>query len=62
MRLTRHGTREITIATVLMYQHLQLPFFKGLAFVLLGLLTLIIATLLFKTVQAMARKEICVEE
>jgi tellurite resistance protein len=52
----------ITIATVLMYQQLQLPFFQGLAYVLLGLLTLIIITLLFKTVQAMARKEICVEE
>jgi tellurite resistance protein len=52
----------ITIATVLMYQQLQLPFFQGLAYVLLGLLTLIIITLLFKTVQAMARREICVEE
>jgi tellurite resistance protein len=52
----------MTIATVLMYQQLLLPFFKGLAMVLLGLLTLIIITLLFKTIQAMARKEICVEE
>lgn len=52
----------ITIATVLMYQQLQLPFFKGLAIVLLGLLTLIIVTLLIKTVQAVLRREICVEE
>ncbi|MFO7593062.1 MAG: SLAC1 anion channel family protein [Pseudomonadota bacterium] len=52
----------MTIATVLMYQQLQLPFFKGLAIVLLTLLTLLIATLLFKTIQAIARREICVEE
>ncbi len=52
----------MTFATVLMYQQLQLPFFKGLAIVLLTLLTLLIATLLFKTIQAIARREICVED
>lgn len=52
----------ITIATLLMYHELQLPIFKGLAILLLGLLTLLVATLLFKTVQAMIRKEICIEE
>jgi tellurite resistance protein len=51
----------ITITTLLMYQQLQLSFFKELAIVLLGLLTLIIATLLVKTVQAL-RKVICVDE
>ena len=52
----------ITIATFLMYEQLHLPFFKWLAIVLLSLLTLIIGTLLFKTIQAIARKEICIEE
>jgi tellurite resistance protein len=52
----------ITIATVLMYQQLHLPFFKGLALLLLGLLTLIIAILLFRTLLAVKRKEICIEE
>ena len=52
----------MTIATLLMYQHLQLAFFEGLSVVLLGLLSMIIATLLFKTVQAVLSREICVEE
>lgn len=52
----------ITIATFLMHQQIQLPFFKGLAVVLLSLLTLIIAALLLKTIQAIARKEICIED
>jgi tellurite resistance protein len=52
----------ITIATLLMYQHTQLAFFRGLSWVLLTLLSLIILTLVVKTLQAMRRKEICVEE
>lgn len=52
----------LTIATLLMYHQLQLGFFKGLAFMLLALLTLIILILVAKTLQAMARREICVEE
>jgi tellurite resistance protein len=52
----------ITIATTLMYQQLQLPFFKGLALGLLALLSLIILTLVVKTLQATLRKEICIEE
>lgn len=52
----------MTIATFLMYQQLQLPFFKWVGVLLLALLSLIILTLIIKTVQAMQRKEICVEE
>ena len=52
----------ITIATLLMYAQLQLPFFRGLAMVLLGLLTLLIAVLLYRTGKAVARREICIEE
>lgn len=52
----------MTIATLLMYQQTQLAFFKGLSFVLLTLLSLIILTLVVKTFQAIGRKEICIEE
>jgi tellurite resistance protein len=52
----------ITIATLLMCEQTQLAFFKGLSLVLLILLTLLILALVVKTVQAMMRKEICVEE
>lgn len=52
----------ITIATLLMYAQLLLPFFRGLAMVLLGLLTLLIAVLLYRTGKAVARREICIEE
>jgi len=52
----------ITIATLLMYAQLQLPFFRGLAMVLLGLLSLLIAVLLYRTGMAVARREICIEE
>lgn len=52
----------MTIATLLMYQQTQLVFFKGLSVVLLTLLSLIIVTLVVKTLQAVMRKEICIEE
>jgi tellurite resistance protein len=52
----------MTIATLLMYQHTQLAFFKGLSLALLALLSLIILTLVVKTVQAILHKEICIEE
>jgi tellurite resistance protein len=52
----------ITIATLLMYQQTQLAFFKGLSLLLLALLSVLIITLVLKTIQAVLRKEICVEE
>ncbi|WP_372971707.1 SLAC1 anion channel family protein [Marinobacter sp.] len=52
----------ITIATFVMYEQLQLAFFKGLGALLLGLLTVLIAVLLGKTAQAVRRRAICIEE
>lgn len=52
----------MTIATLLMYEHTGLAFFRGLSIGLLGLLSLIIAGLVITTVRAVIRKEICVEE
>ena len=52
----------ITIATLAMYHHTGLIFFKLLAFFLLTLLTGIITTLVIKTISAMIKKEICVDE
>ncbi len=52
----------ITIATMLMYQHTTLPFFAGLSYVLLGILSLIIAVLVVRTAIGVVRREICVEE
>ncbi|MFC4260930.1 SLAC1 anion channel family protein [Marinobacter lacisalsi] len=52
----------ITIATLLLYQQLQLRFFLGLGMVLLGVLTLLIIILLMKTAQAIKRRAICIEE
>jgi tellurite resistance protein len=51
----------ITIATLVMAKVTKLPFYSGLAVVLLALLTLIIIGLLARTVLAVVRKEICVE-
>lgn len=52
----------ITIATFLMYEQLQLPFFKWLGITLLGLLTILIAMLIVKTAQAVQRRAICIED
>jgi tellurite resistance protein len=52
----------ITIATLLMYRSTGLVFFKGLSILLLALLNLIIVMLVVKTLVAIARKQICVEE
>lgn len=52
----------VTIATLLMYQQLQLVFFKWLGAGLLGLLTLIILTLLAKTLIAVIRRDSAVED
>jgi tellurite resistance protein len=52
----------ITVATFVMYQNQHSLLFKGGALVLLTFLTLIIAMLVGKTLSAIARKEICVEE
>jgi len=51
----------ITIATLIMAKATKLPFYSGLAAVLLALLTLIIVGLLARTLLAVLRKEICVE-
>lgn len=52
----------MTIATFLMYEQLQLLFFKWLGLALLGLLTALIAVLIAKTAQAIRRRAICIEE
>ncbi len=52
----------ITIATLLMYQHTGLPFFRGLSYALLAILSAVIAVLVVRTAVGVARKEICVEE
>lgn len=52
----------MTIATFVMYEELQLVFFKGLGVLLLGLLTVLIAVLVGKTALAVQRRAICIEE
>ncbi len=52
----------VTIATLLMYAQTRLVAFRWLSFFLLGLLTLIIAVLVVRTIIGIARREICVEE
>ncbi len=52
----------ITSASVRMYQLTSLPGFAVIAYILLALLTVVIAFLFARTVLAVARKEICVEE
>lgn len=52
----------ITIATLLIYERLGLSFFKGLSIALLALLSLVILTLIYKTLVAVFKKEICIEE
>lgn len=52
----------ITIATLLMYHHLGSPMYLRLSGVLLGIVTVVIVGLIGRTILAIARKEICVEE
>ncbi|WP_372986155.1 SLAC1 anion channel family protein [Marinobacter sp.] len=52
----------ITIATFVMYQQLELAFFKGVGVVLLALLTLLITVLAGKTAQAVRRRAVCIED
>ncbi len=52
----------ITIATILMYQKTGQIWFKIMGFGLLGLITLLISFLLYKTVMAVGNKQICVDE
>lgn len=52
----------ITIATMLMYQKTGQVWFKIMAFGLLGIITLLISFLLYKTVHAMRMQQICVAE
>jgi tellurite resistance protein len=52
----------ITVATFVMYKNLGSVWFKGGAVLLLVVLTLIIAMLVFRTLRAIAKREICVEE
>lgn len=52
----------ITIASVLMFHKSEVIAFKYIALSLFGLLSLIIMILLIKTVAAIHKKEICVEE
>jgi len=52
----------LTIATILMFHKTDLPFFSGLATLLLVLLSGIIGLLVWRTAQAIGQREICVEE
>jgi tellurite resistance protein len=52
----------ITLATFLMFEQQQQPFFRGLGVALLGLLTVLILVLVGKTLQAVRRRGICVDE
>lgn len=52
----------MTIATMVMYRMTGLPLFAGIAWLLLALLTTIIAVLVVRTSRAIAAGEICVED
>lgn len=52
----------LTIATMLMYHHNQMDFFKYLALVLLIILSGVIILLGFMTITAMKNKSICIED
>lgn len=51
-----------TVATLLMYEHTQAPFFAGLGGVFLAVLSGLIILLVVQTVRGIASGEICVEE
>lgn len=52
----------LTIASVLMFSKTKFVFFQGLAYVLLIFLSIVIITLIARTLSAVMQKKICVEE
>lgn len=52
----------LAIGTFLMYHETGYPFFRILSWVLFVLLNLVIMMLIFKTIRAIANREICIEE
>ena len=52
----------MTLATFLMYEQLELLFFKWLGVALLGLLTALVSVLIGKTARAVQRRAICIED
>lgn len=52
----------ITIATSLMFHKTEMIFFRGLAYFLLSILCIVIIGLIFKTIVAITKRQICVEE
>jgi tellurite resistance protein len=52
----------ITIATEVMFHYTNLEFYRILAYVLLGLLSLVIILLIARTALAVKNQEICVPE
>ncbi|WP_372994498.1 SLAC1 anion channel family protein [Marinobacter sp.] len=52
----------MTLATFLMYEQLELLFFKWLGMALLGLLTALVAVLIGKTARAVQRRAVCIED
>lgn len=52
----------LSIASMLMYSKTGIPFFQGVSWLLLAILAAIIAVLAVRTLQAVMRGEICVEE
>lgn len=55
-------TAALTIATTLMFHETKIVFFKTLAISLLSILLIILVITSKKTIQAIKRKELCVEE
>ena len=52
----------ITLASMLMYQTLATPFYKGLSLVLLTILSVVLVLLFGRTLLSVARREICLDE
>lgn len=52
----------LNVATIFMYTLTGLIFFKVFAFLLFGLLNLVVLMLIFRTVKAIRNRELCVEE
>ena len=52
----------ITIATIVMFESTGSVWFRGLSFAFLAILTLLVILLAIKTLMAIKRKQICVEE
>lgn len=52
----------MTIASIVMFHEMNLVMFKYISLVFFGILNIIVALLLVKTIVSISRKEICVEE